>query len=52
MTVLEDALQLAGPDDDALVRPAAGEPLAVLGIADAVDCVLFKNHFLSNSFVY
>jgi len=33
-------LQLAGPDNDTLVGPAAGEPLAVLGIVHAVHCVL------------
>ena len=40
VAVLEDALQLTRPDDDALVRAPAGEPLAVPGVVDAVDRVL------------
>ena len=40
VTVLQDTLQLRCPDDDALVRPAAGEPLPVPGVVHAVDIVL------------
>ena len=40
VAVLENALQLVGPDDHTLVRSPAGEPLAVPGVVDAVDRVL------------
>ena len=40
VAVLQDPLQLSSPDDDALVRPAAGEPLPVPGVVHAVDIVL------------
>jgi hypothetical protein len=33
-------LKLAGPNDDALVGPTAGEPLPVLGIVDTVHSIL------------
>jgi hypothetical protein len=38
--VLEDALQLGRPDDDALVGAAGRKSLAVPGVRDAVDVVL------------
>mgnify|MGYP006975647848 CR=1 FL=1 len=40
MAVLEYSLQLAGPDDDALVGAAAREPLPVPSIVHAVHRVL------------
>jgi hypothetical protein len=33
-------LKLAGPNDDALVGPTAGEPLPVLGIVHTVHSIL------------
>jgi hypothetical protein len=38
--VLEDALQLGGPDDDALVGASGRKPLAVAGVRHAVHVVL------------
>ena len=40
MAVLQDPLQLRRPDDHALVRPPAGEPLAIPGVVHAVHSVL------------
>ena len=49
MAVLQDALQLAGPDDDTFVRTSACKPLAILSIVDTVDRVLVTLEWLDKA---
>ena len=57
VAVLEDTLQLARPDDDALVRTTAREPFSILcvvyavhGILDSIKYIYIEGHHCHNSF--